>query len=228
MVDLKHSDIRIIDEAFQGEPGYALNFSDRTFTEYFDDEFGIEINKEEYRTAGTSKMNRLRTFFRVSDAALVSRVMRSLCEYREGYRPFDPKVRERIYGLIARIEGGSEIARTDALDRFVPGETLEELIGSIERDIAVDRPAESQRTAPQPRWQVCEGGQRRAAAPGNDPANLKERYWRVRQVAGKDVDLYRVDLAAGEGLELATCWAPACGLVFTAVQADGDIYAQAC
>jgi hypothetical protein len=53
MVDLKHSDIRIIDEAFQGEPGYVLNFSDRTFTEYFDDEFGVEIDKEEYRTAGT-------------------------------------------------------------------------------------------------------------------------------------------------------------------------------
>jgi hypothetical protein len=139
MVDLKHSDMRIIDEAFQGEPGYALNFSDRTFTEYFDDEFGID--RKEYRGAGTSKMNRLRTFFRVSDPALVSRVMRSLCEYREGYRPFDPKVRERIYGLIARIEGGSEIARTDALDRFVPDETLEELIGSIERDIAADRPA---------------------------------------------------------------------------------------
>ena len=96
MVDLKHSDMRIIDEAFQGEPGYALNFSDRTFTEYFDDEFGIEIDRKEYRGAGTSKMNRLRTFFRVSDPALVSRVMRSLCEYREGYRPFDPKVRERM------------------------------------------------------------------------------------------------------------------------------------
>ena len=73
MVDLKHSDMRIIDEAFQGEPGYTLNFSDRTFTEYFDDEFGIEIDREEYRRAGTSKMTRLRTFFRVSDAALVSR-----------------------------------------------------------------------------------------------------------------------------------------------------------
>jgi hypothetical protein len=40
-------------------------------TEYFDDEFGIEIDRKEYRGAGTSKMNRLRTFFRVSDPALV-------------------------------------------------------------------------------------------------------------------------------------------------------------
>jgi hypothetical protein len=141
MVDLKHSDMRIIDEAFQADPGYVLNFSDRTFAEYFDDEFGIDIDESKYRAGGSSKMNRLRMFFRRSDAPLVSRVMRSLCDYREGeFGSYDPKVKERIYGLIARIEGGSEIARTDALDRFVPDETLEELIGSIERDIAADRP----------------------------------------------------------------------------------------
>jgi len=30
VVDLKHSDFKIIDEAFQtGDPGYALNFSDK-------------------------------------------------------------------------------------------------------------------------------------------------------------------------------------------------------
>jgi len=62
MVALKHSDIRIIDEAFQNEPGYCLNFSDRTFAEHFDDEFGIDIDDPKYREGGTSKMNRLRTF----------------------------------------------------------------------------------------------------------------------------------------------------------------------
>jgi hypothetical protein len=63
VVDLKHSDFKIIDEAFQtGDPGYALNFSDKTFAEYFDDEFGIDIDQSEYRAGGNSKMNRLRTF----------------------------------------------------------------------------------------------------------------------------------------------------------------------
>ncbi len=83
MVDLKNSDIRIIDEAFQADPGYCLNFSDRTFSEYFEDEFRINIDDPRYRAGGTSKMNRLRTFFRISDAALTSKVMRVLAEYRE-------------------------------------------------------------------------------------------------------------------------------------------------
>jgi hypothetical protein len=56
--------------------------------------------------------------------------------------PRDKGVRlPAIFGLITRLEGGSEIARTDALDQFVPDETLEELIASIERDIAADKPA---------------------------------------------------------------------------------------
>jgi hypothetical protein len=78
MVNLKHSDIRIVDEAFQTEPGYCLNFSDKTFAEYFEDEFGIDINEPRFRAGGSSKMNRLRTFIRLSDASLTAKVMRRL------------------------------------------------------------------------------------------------------------------------------------------------------
>jgi hypothetical protein len=143
MAILKHSDMRTIDDAFQADPGYCLNFSDRTFREWFDDEFKIDIYEEKYRASGTSKMNRLRTFFKVSEPMLAARVMRTLWEHREGtFRPHEnPKVKDRLFDLIARLEGASQIARTDALDKFVPDETLEELIGAIERDIAADKPA---------------------------------------------------------------------------------------
>jgi hypothetical protein len=142
MADIKHADIRTIDLAFQADPGYVLNFSDRSFSEYFEDEFKISIDEAKYRAGGSSKMNRLRTFFRISEPALAAKVMRSLADYREGtYGAYDTKVKERLIGLIARLEGGSEIARTDALEQFVPDETLEELIASIERDIVADKPA---------------------------------------------------------------------------------------
>lgn len=82
MVDLKHSDFRIIDDAFQSERGYCLNFSDRTFAQFFDDEFNIDIDQPEFRAGGTSKMNRLRTFLRLADAALAARVLRGLTSLR--------------------------------------------------------------------------------------------------------------------------------------------------
>lgn len=142
MVDLKHSDIRIIDEAFEADPGFCLNFSDKTFAEYFDDEFGIDITQPRYRVGGTSKMKRLRTFLRISDASLAVKVMRSLAEHREGeLGAYSSQTKQRLFGLIARIESGSSVARTDALDRFKDDQTLDELIGSIERDINADKPA---------------------------------------------------------------------------------------
>jgi hypothetical protein len=144
MVDLKHSDIRIIDEAFESpSKGYVLDFSDRTFAEFFEDEFNIDINAGRYTANGSSKMNRLRTFFRVSDAPTAARVMRRLWEYAESENPGHARfgTEERLFALIARIEGTSRIASTDAIDRFAADETLEELVSAIQRDINADRPA---------------------------------------------------------------------------------------
>jgi hypothetical protein len=143
MADLRHSDIRTVDDAFQADPGYCLNFSDRTFREWFDDEFKLDIYDNKYCGGGTSKMNRLRTFLRVSDPRLAAKVLQKLWEYREGsLQPHDnPKVKDRLFELVARLEGASQIASTDALEKFVHDETLEELISAIERDIAADKPA---------------------------------------------------------------------------------------
>jgi hypothetical protein len=58
---LKQSEIQTLEEAFntgQGA-GYVLDFSDRTFAAYFDEEFGIDIDHEPYRINGSSKGKRL-------------------------------------------------------------------------------------------------------------------------------------------------------------------------
>jgi hypothetical protein len=127
LVDLKHSDIRTIDNAFQSSAGYVLDFSDKTLREYFGDEFGIEIDDRKYSANGSSKMNRLRTFFRLEDAAVVSRVFRSLWAHRQAVfpaRPGDSAIEAKLFELLSRIEGGGSVARTDAIDRFSPDERV--------------------------------------------------------------------------------------------------------
>ena len=42
MTQLKHSEKRILEDALDMGSGYVLNFSDRTFAEFFDDQ-GITI-----------------------------------------------------------------------------------------------------------------------------------------------------------------------------------------
>ena len=146
MVDLKRSDIRIIDDAFQADPGYVLNFSDKTFREYFEDEFGIDIDDEIYTTAGKSKskMNRLRTLCQLEQSATVSKVLRKLWEYKKQTLPSSPHDatnQTNLFNLISKIEGGGSIARTDAIEKFTADQTLDELVSSIERDIVADSPA---------------------------------------------------------------------------------------
>lgn len=146
MVMLKRSDMRVLDDAFEMHQGYVLNFSDSTFAEFFEDELGIDIDDDKYRINGSSKAKRLRAFIEIEDAFLVSKVCRRLWSHREGLpsrssQPGAAELKARFFDLLTRLEGGGEVARTDALYQFKPDETLEELVAAIERDIAADKPA---------------------------------------------------------------------------------------
>lgn len=78
MVSLKRSEMRIIDDAFDMHGGYVLNFSDRTFAEFFEDEFNSEIYQEKYAFNGTSKAKHLRAFVECEDEYTVAQVLRKL------------------------------------------------------------------------------------------------------------------------------------------------------
>lgn len=86
MAELTKSQIRTIAEAmsYPRGYGYVLDFSDKTFQEFFEDEFGIDIFTAEYEVDGSSKRNRLITFFGRSEKHIALRALRALWERREG------------------------------------------------------------------------------------------------------------------------------------------------
>ena len=133
MTNLKRSEMRLIDSALGMGSGYVLNFSDRTFAEFFDDEFRIDVDQQRYKTRGTSKANRLRSFIDQEDEHLVARVLRRLWKEREEipiFRDADDhgSLKIKLFELIATIEGGAAVPRTDVIERFTRDETLEELV----------------------------------------------------------------------------------------------------
>jgi hypothetical protein len=135
--------MRAVEDVFQSSPGYVLNFTDRTFREFFEDEFRIDIDDDRYRSSGSSKMNRLRSFLRAEPSHRVTAVLRRLWDYRQTMEPvpaLPSGVQFRLFSLIERLDGGRDVARTDAIDRFVNDETLEELVAAIERDIQAESP----------------------------------------------------------------------------------------
>lgn len=144
MAALKPGDMRIIDAALDMGSGYVLDFSDRTFAEFFDGEFGIDIDDPKYAANGGSKAKRLRTFIASEDDFTITRVLRCLWQHSEGIPRYQEaegrqEVKARFFAVLTKLEGGA-VPNTDGIDRFARDQTLEELVAAIERDIAANRP----------------------------------------------------------------------------------------
>jgi hypothetical protein len=113
MPSLKRSEMRFIDEVFNMKDGYPLDFSNRTFAEFFEDELKVDIYAETYSQRGTSKANRLRCFLEIEDGYLAGKVLRRPWEYRtetfvaaDASRALPQTVENRFFELVTKIEAG--------------------------------------------------------------------------------------------------------------------------
>jgi len=147
MTKLSLSDRRFLEGVFEMGSGYVLDFTDRTFAEFFEDELSVNIDNPKYHQNGTSKAKRLRAYLEIESEAIVAKALRALWEHRQAVRgPFDEKdealrrQRERFFEIVYSIEGAMSTARMDAIEKFTENQTLEELISAIERDIQANKP----------------------------------------------------------------------------------------
>ena len=74
-------DLRVVESVLQMSGGYVLDFSNRTFAEFFA-EFGIDIDDDLYSAQGSSKANRLRAFLRSGNPPLTGQVLAGLLQHR--------------------------------------------------------------------------------------------------------------------------------------------------
>ena len=86
MTNIRTIDMLTLDDIFGMGSGYVLNFSDRTFTQFFAEELNIDIDDAVYAANGTSKAKRLRCFLQTVDKSTVVRTLNALWEYREAVR----------------------------------------------------------------------------------------------------------------------------------------------
>ena len=80
MSDLTAFEGRKLEKILGMGSGYVLNFSDRTYSEFFID-YRVEIDAEQYRANGDSKAKRMRTFWSVAPNNTVGRVLEGLIAY---------------------------------------------------------------------------------------------------------------------------------------------------
>jgi hypothetical protein len=129
----------VVDDLFQppGNPGYVLDFSDRTFAIFFAEELNIDIDEPIYARNGGSKGKRLRCFLNTVELATAVKTLKALWEYREanrirgGYEETVRNAHGRFLQLIERLEGrqsGGGVKPAPALDRAKFGELQSELM----------------------------------------------------------------------------------------------------
>lgn len=112
MARMSTMDKLFIEDLFDMGGGYVLDFSNRTFAEYFKDEIGVDIDQEQYCASGSSKANRLRSFLKLMDDASAARAIKALWEYREfkrlaARRPDPVEGAERRVMDLLRTLGGA-------------------------------------------------------------------------------------------------------------------------
>lgn len=74
---------KIIEKFLGMDSGYVLNFSNRTFSDFFVENFKINIYDDKYADRGESKAKRLRTFWKKESNSLVADSIEKMIEWWE-------------------------------------------------------------------------------------------------------------------------------------------------
>jgi hypothetical protein len=131
MSSLTTNEKQVLEKLLQMGDGYVLNFSDRTFAEFFRDDVQTDITDGKYAYASGSKANRMRGFWKASEDALVGTSILKLLSYIDtqvliGHlkrESFSDELIQRARAIAARLRGGSvagTVAETE--DEFVTKE----------------------------------------------------------------------------------------------------------
>lgn len=86
MPNIRTLDMQLVDQLFEMDGGYVLDFSDRTMASFFAEELNVDIDDPAYRENGTSKAKRLRCYLNKVDLATAIKTLQALWEYREAKR----------------------------------------------------------------------------------------------------------------------------------------------
>jgi hypothetical protein len=154
---LRSVEMRLIEDIFDMRSGYVLDFSNRTFADFFTEEIGVDIDEPRFSADGASKAKRLRCFLRQTDAATSAKALRALWDYREAIRRRSgseermPAAAAEFAQLLRRLEGRLQTSGTGVV-------TSEPVLNvDLDRSRALrDRLMEVSCLGPQPRGYAYE------------------------------------------------------------------------
>jgi len=142
MSTLNTNEKQLLEKLFQMGGGYVLNFSDRTMSEYFENDVGIDIYDQKYNYGSGSKANRMRGFWQIADDALVGKSLEKLLEYIDNQillgplrkEDFAPDLMDRGRKIASRLLG-----RKAAAPDTTSAMTEEEFVAREFKNVSIDK-----------------------------------------------------------------------------------------
>ena len=110
MSTLKSNEKRVFEDLFGMASGYVLDFTNRSFSDFFRETAKIDIYSEKYAINGDSKARRMRAFWKIEPDIIVGKVLSELLEVwqynasRSG-QPENSQLSEQAFGIVARLTG---------------------------------------------------------------------------------------------------------------------------
>jgi hypothetical protein len=107
MATLSHTDKMLLEYLLEMNSGYVLDFSNRTFKDFFYDELDINIDDPRYysNTSSNSKANRMRCFWRIEGDVIVGKSIDKLIEYKKAkYLLLEQEIPEAVIKKIKACE----------------------------------------------------------------------------------------------------------------------------
>lgn len=118
MSDLTSRERRKLEQLLGMSSGYVLDFSNRTFSEFFEEYLGKDIYHAKYDTHGTSKANHLRSFCDQEPNAVVAKCIHELIEHarHEGLSAIqDQALVAECLAIHARLAQDKPVADIEAI-----------------------------------------------------------------------------------------------------------------
>lgn len=142
MSDLTTIEKRKLERALGMGSGYVLNFSNRTFAEFFLDSFGIDIYDDKYDYGSGSKANRMRGFWEREGNYVVGRVLDLLFtewdEFKGLDSPDDPP--DECLRIVCRLKESAPVPDIEAVTPNIGDQSFEALARSVREAIGRNEP----------------------------------------------------------------------------------------
>lgn len=131
MADLKYSTIQTLEELFEMNTGYVIDFSNSSFERFIKGIINLNVYNDEGYEEYCSKANKLRQVFQKESNFKVAKLIIALLEHYEDYKLKNNKLTEYDKKKIKEIKIEMEELKSENCGQIVVEEEVDELMQKI-------------------------------------------------------------------------------------------------